>query len=97
MVSGERADELERMNRSFWAPVGRSPRLRIKSIWWMVGTAEYQVAPCSSAVAQKVIGSNLVGTTTVPPALNVAIVEAISPWMWNKGITQRVTSSGESR
>src|SRR6266550_6653634 len=62
----------------------------------MVGTAEYQVVRCSLRTGQNVIGSNLGGTTTVPPDRNVAIVEAMSPWMWNRGITQSATSLGAS-
>jgi hypothetical protein len=69
--------------------------LRVSSIWWIVGTAEYQVAANCSAAGQKVIASNPPGgTTTVPPDANVAIVEAISPWMWKSGITHSATSSG---
>ena len=69
------------MKRSLSAPCGRSPRLRSRSIWCIVGTAEYQVAPCSAAAGQNVIASNAGGTTTVPPDQNVAMVEAIRPWM----------------
>ena len=96
IVSGDSADELERMNLSFSAPGGRSPRLRISSIWCIVGTAEYQVAPWSWTVGQNVRGSNFGGTTTVPPERNVAIVEAMRPWMWNSGMTQSATSLGAS-
>ena len=42
------------------------------------------------------MGSNFGGTTTVPPELSVAIVDAIRPWMWNSGITQNATSDGDS-
>ena len=68
----------------------------MSSIWWIVGTAEYQVARWRSTCAQKVMGSNFGGTTTVPPELSVAIVDAIRPWMWNSGITQNATSDGDS-
>ena len=59
----------ERMNRSLDAPAGLgAPGLtRASSSWWMVGTAEYQVAPTSCATPQKDSGLNLAGTTTVPP------------------------------
>src|ERR1051326_7647226 len=62
----------------------------------MVGTAEYQVARWLSSSGQNVNGSNFGGTTTVPPELSVAIVEAIRPWMWKSGITQKATSAGVS-
>ena len=45
----------------------------------MVGTAEYQVARCSSATGQKPMGSKRCGMTTVPPERRVAMTEAISP------------------
>ena len=40
------------------------------------------------------LGWNPGGTTTVPPDAKVAIVEAISPWMWKSGMTHKATSSG---
>jgi hypothetical protein len=45
----------ERMKRSFDAPAGRAaPGLtRASATGWMVGTAEYQVAPTSWATLQK--------------------------------------------
>ena len=83
------------MNRSFFAPAGRSPRFRSSSIWCIVGTAEYHVAARASAAAQNVMGSNPpAGTTTVPPLANVAMIDAIRPWMWKRGMTHRATSSG---
>ena len=69
------------MKRSASAPGGRSPRFRSSSIWCIVGTAEYQVAPCSAAAGQNVIASNAGGTTTVPPDQSVAMVDAIRPWI----------------
>ena len=63
----------------------------------MVGTAEYHVARCSLTTGQKVMASNAGGTTSAPPELSVAIVEAMRPWMWNSGITHIATSSGVSR
>ena len=93
-MAGERAELQERMKRSVSAPAGRSPdRERARSSWWMVGTAEYQVARWAAATGQKPSGSNRVGTTTVPPERKVDRVEAIRPWTWNSGMTQSETSS----
>src|SRR3982074_641125 len=82
------------MKRRFAAPAGTSPRLRMRRGWCMVGTAENHVAPWSLAIGQNVIGSNLGGTTTTPPERNVAIVDAMRPWIWNSGRTHRATSAG---
>ena len=84
------------MKRSRSAPGGRSPRLRISSIWCIVGTAEYQVARLAAMTCQKVIASNFGGTITVPPEAKVAMVEAISPWMWKSGITHIAASDAVS-
>ena len=86
------------MKRSFSAPAGLAApgSTRASSSWWIVGTAEYQVAPCSCATRQNDSGLNLPGTTTVPPVASVASVEATRPCTWNSGITHSDTSSGVS-
>ncbi len=45
----------------------------------MVGTAEYQVTRQSRTVLQNDSGLNFDGTTIVPPASSVEIVDATSP------------------
>src|SRR5688572_675874 len=88
----------ERMKRRFSAPAGRGESFftRARSSWWIVGTAEYHVAPCSFAVCQNESGLNFVGTTTVPPVESVARVDATRPWTWKSGNTQSDTSLDES-
>src|SRR3712207_5256392 len=93
MIAGERAELQERMKRSPSAPGGVSPsRERARRSWWMEGTAEYQVAPWVATWGQKPRGSKRAGTTTVPPERKVERAEAIKPWTWKRGITQRETS-----
>ena len=47
----------ERMNRSFAAPAGGRPVFtRASSNWWIVGTAEYHVAPCPAPSARRTAG-----------------------------------------
>ena len=76
--TGESAELHERTKRSFSIPSGFSLK-RATDSWWMVGTQEYQVTPCSRTVRQKLMGLNLFGTTTVPPVRKVESVEATSP------------------
>src|SRR5271168_5115462 len=96
IISGGREALQERMKRSPSAPSGRFSPARARRRLWMVGTAEYQVAPESRTVRQKESGLNLLGTTTVPPESRVESVDAKRPWTWNRGITQSDTSCGES-
>src|SRR5436305_5849576 len=98
MTPGDSAELQERMKRSPSLPSGRAPPAppRDSNSWWMVGTAEYQVAPCALASGQKPSGLKRPGTTTVPPERKVDSVEATSPCTWNSGITHSETSADVS-
>ena len=66
IISGGSAALQERINRNPSDPAWRS-FARESSRLWIVGTAEYQVAPESRTVLQKESGLNLFTTATVPP------------------------------
>ena len=55
---------------------------------WIVGTAEYHVAPCFAESGQNVLAEKRRGAITLPPEASVASVEATSPCTWKSGITQ---------
>jgi hypothetical protein len=81
------------MNLNCSAPDGFTPALvRARRTWWIVGTAEYQVTRCSLTVDQNDRGLKRDVITTVPPVYSVERVEAINPWTWKRGITQKETS-----
>lgn len=63
---------------------GRSVLARSNRIWWMVGTAVYQVAPTALMSSQKVCAENFprAGNSTVPPDASVDNSAAIRPWPW---------------
>ena len=63
---------------------------------WIVGTAEYQVAPCSRSPAQNELAEKRRGAITLPPEASVASVEATSPCTWKSGIAQWLASLPES-
>src|SRR5271170_4188851 len=96
IISGGSDALQERMKRRPSAPAGRSSAARERSRLWIVGTAEYHVAPESRTMRQKDSGLNFDGTTTVPPESSVESVEATRPCTWKSGMTQSETSSGES-
>src|SRR6185437_15079751 len=81
IISGGSAALHERMKRRPSRPAGGS-LARDSSRLWMVGTAEYQVAPESATVRQNDSGLNLLGTATVPPERSVESVDATSPCTW---------------
>ncbi len=91
IISGGSAALHDRIKRSPSRPAGGS-FARDNSKLWMVGTAEYQVAPVSLTVRQNDSGLNLFGTATVPPESKVESVDATSPCTWNSGITHSETS-----
>ena len=92
---GRSADEQERAKRRECAG-GGSVSARETSTWWIVGTAEYHVAPWRTASSQNALALKRGGVTTVPPECSVASVDASRPWTWKSGMTQRLTSSGVS-
>ena len=63
---------------------------------WIVGTAEYQVAPWAAHSAQNALAEKRRGAITQPPEPSVASVEATSPWTWKSGIAQWLASPPES-
>ena len=63
----------------------------------MVGTAVYQVGRSSSSQPKKRSALKPGVQTTEPPAASDASAAAISPWMWNSGMTLRQASSGVER
>src|SRR5258708_10045094 len=87
IISGGSAALHERIKRSPSRPAGGS-FARDKSKLWIVGTAEYQVAPVSLTALQNDSGLNLLGTATVPPESKVESVDATPPATRNNGITQ---------
>src|SRR5665213_3709137 len=91
IISGGSAALHDRIKRSPSRPAGGS-FARDNSRLWMVGTAEYQVAPVSLTVRQNDSGLNLFGTATIPPDNKVESVDATSPCTWNSGITHSETS-----
>jgi len=62
----------------------------------MVGTAVYQVGLASSISAKNLSALNPGVQKTEPPRESGAERPAISPWMWNKGITLSARSLAES-
>lgn len=66
----------------------------LRRIWWMVGTAVYQLALCVIKSSQKVVALNLRGTTTEPPERRGARNPARRPWTWKRGMTSMVRSAG---
>ena len=59
---------------------------------WIVGTAEYQVAPWAAQSLQNALAEKRRGAITQPPEPSVASVEATSPWTWKSGIAQWLAS-----
>lgn len=51
----------------------------LRRIWWMVGTAVYQLALCSMKSCQNVVAENFGGTITEPPERRGARNPASSP------------------
>src|ERR1700722_15954282 len=62
----------------------------------MVGTAVYQVGLASSISAKNFSALKPAVQNTAPPRESGADRPAISPWMWNKGITLSARSLAES-
>jgi hypothetical protein len=52
----------------------------------MVGVAESQVAPLSSACRSAVAGFGAGAQTMLPPGRSEAISEPTRPWTWKKGM-----------
>jgi hypothetical protein len=67
-------------------------------IWWIVGTAVYQVALYARMSDQNVDAENLPedGSVTAAPADRELSKPAIKPWTWNKGRTITVESDSVS-
>jgi len=66
----------------------------LSRIWWIVGTAVYQVARWRRKVGQKSLAENLGGTMTELWAARGARKAAKRPWTWKSGMTRRVRSAG---
>src|SRR3984885_14658813 len=62
----------------------------------MVGTAVYQVGLASSISATNFIALKPAVQNTAPPRESGAERPALSPWIWNKGITLSALSASES-
>ena len=94
MVAGAREELHDLINfRSGSLYAFSRPLARARRVWWIEGTAVYQVNFSCSVMRRKFRTLNFGGTETVPPDANVERVEAISPCTWNKGITQSAMSS----
>src|SRR5690606_40591236 len=82
------ADDDERMKRNGLAAITAllfAARARIA--WCIVGTAVYQVGCACSIHAKNFSALNPGVQHTWPPAESGASTPAISPWMWNSGMT----------
>ena len=55
---------------------------------WIVGTAEYHVAPCVAHSPQNALAEKRRGAITHPPEPSVASVDATRPCTWKSGIAQ---------
>ena len=85
------------MKRSFTrSMISRLRSARPRIAWCMVGTAVNQLGRSSSIQRKKRSASKPGVQTTVPPARSDPSTAAISPWMWNSGMTLRQTSAGAS-
>ena len=62
----------------------------------MVGTAVYQLGPNSAKREKKLSALKPSVQTTEPPACSDDSTAAISPWMWNSGMTLRQRSASPS-
>ena len=88
------AEEQERAKRRRWPAWSAAPSsARESRMRWIVGTAEYQVAPCVAESAQKAPAEKRRGAITLPPEASVASVEATRPCTWKSGMTQWLASS----
>ena len=81
------------MNRMFGIGSGFGDLSRI---WWIVGTAEYQLALYLMKSGQNSDAEKRGGTITDPPAYSGARNAAINPCTWKRGITRYVRSDGVS-
>ena len=90
---GERGDEQDLMNRILGLVVGGG---FLRRIWWIVGTAVYQLALYVTKSSQNSEAENLRGTMTEPPDNSGARKPASNPWTWNRGMTSIVLSAGVS-
>jgi hypothetical protein len=84
-VVGEREDEHERIKRRFGIGDGCGDESRI---WWMVGTAVYQLDSVETNSLQNTPALNLGGITTLPRARSAASKPACRPWTWKPGMTR---------
>jgi hypothetical protein len=97
MTCGGRDDEDERMKRSSAASTISLLRgARASIAWCMVGTAVYQVGSASASQPKNFSALKPGVHTTLAPALRLARIAAMSPWMWNSGMTFRQRSPGVS-
>ena len=94
-TDGASAAEQDRMNLKLSRGAPSSSAL-ISSIWCIVGTAEYHVAPVSRCSPQNLLALNRDGATMLPPVFSVESATPISPCTWNSGMTTIATSSGVS-
>lgn len=87
-----------RMNRSFGYVGSGLDRWRSSMIWWMVGTAVYQVALYLIMSDQKVEAEKRPadGRVTEAPAPKELSNPASRPWTWNRGRTMTVESDSVS-
>src|SRR5690242_200985 len=66
----------------------------LRRIWWIVGTAVYQLALWLMKSVQNSEAENLLGTTMEPPVKRGARRPQRRPWTWNRGMTSMVRSLG---
>ena len=85
---GGKEEEDERIKRKgTLAITSRLLAERDKIAWCMVGTAVYQVGLTSSICEKNFKALKPLVQCTSPPCDKGAKMPAISPWIWNKGIT----------
>src|SRR5438094_8045489 len=84
---GKGADE-ERIKRSEPCRIVSKRSLALlRTAWWIVGTAVYQVGVSSSIQSKKTAGSKSGAIATLAPADIDERTAPIRPWICNRGMT----------
>src|SRR5213079_1051392 len=97
MTWGGMEDDEDRRNRNGLAAITSWLWVaRARMVWCIVGTAVYQVGLASLIQAKNLSALKPGVEKTRLPAASGASKLAISPWMWNSGMTMSPQSSGAS-